>query len=58
MKILMLIGLVPEVVKLMKVIRDAIKGGDNEKAQAALNRALVVQAFRAAQIAKRKAKRV
>jgi len=58
MKFMTLLGLVPEVVKLMKVIRDAIKGGDNEKAQAALNRALIVQAFRSAQIAKRKAKRV
>ena len=44
----------PEVVRLVREVVAAIKAGDHEAAQLAAERAAIVQAFRLAQIEKRK----
>lgn len=55
-KFIWLIGMAPEVVKLVREIVQAIRNGDHEAAREAAERAAIVQAFRIAQIAKRKSK--
>jgi hypothetical protein len=52
--VLFLFGLLPEAVQLIRLVVKAVKAGDAESAKLAAERAAIVQAFRLAQIEKRR----
>lgn len=53
-KFIWLLGLAPEVVKLIRAVVEAVRNGDERAAREAAERAAIVHAFRLAQIAARK----
>lgn len=52
--LLFLFGLLPETIRLIREVVAAIRAGDDAAARKAAERAAIVEAFRLAQIAKRR----